>query len=73
MGYQNVPQIVKAIDDGHEKLLELGTKNNAIINKAIDDVDSFVNLTAQQKEALKANLMNLLVLLTKYIRCLLNL
>tara|TARA_R100001443_G_scaffold116608_1_gene137533 strand:- start:7532 stop:10072 length:2541 start_codon:yes stop_codon:yes gene_type:complete len=64
LGYQNVPQIVKAIDDGHEKLLELGTKNNAIINKAIDDVDSFVNLTAQQKEALKANLMNLLVVPT---------
>ena len=64
LAQQNVPQIVKAIDDGHEKLLELGTKNNAIINKAIEDVDSFVNLTAQQKEALKANLMNLLVVPT---------
>lgn len=62
LGYQNVPQIVKRIDDAHEELLELGTRNNAIINKAIDDVGSFVNLNAEQKERLRDYLVDLRVM-----------
>ena len=61
LGYQNVPQIVKRIDDAHTELLELGTRNNAIIDKAMDDVDSFVNLTPEQKERLRDYLENLRV------------
>ena len=61
LGYQNVPQMVKRIDDGHKELLELGQRNNAIINKAIDDVGSFVNINAEQKANLRDYLVSLRV------------